>query len=135
MTARPDPKVVFVCPHGAAKSVLAGSCFNRLAERHGLALRAIARGTDPDEAVAERVRQQFDGALCTPKPVRFAASDVRADDLLIVFDLTQSELGAEPDESWNALPALSEDFEAGRAAIESRVERLVAELGARPASS
>ena len=44
----PDPIVVFVCEHGAAKSVIAAAYFNKLAGETGLRVRAIARGTNPD---------------------------------------------------------------------------------------
>jgi protein-tyrosine-phosphatase len=44
--ARP-PAVVFVCEHGAAKSVVATAYFNKLARDRGLPYRATFRGTDP----------------------------------------------------------------------------------------
>ena len=43
--------VVFVCEHGAVKSVVAAAIFNQLAADRGLPFRAISRGTDPDAAV------------------------------------------------------------------------------------
>lgn len=109
---------------------MAGSYFNQLAALHGIPTRAIARGTDPDVAIAERVRQHLGDALCTQQPTRFALDELSPDDLVISFDLGEPELGARPDRSWDALPALSDDFEGGRAAIVARVEKLVAELKA-----
>ena len=41
------PSIVFVCEHGAAKSVIATAYFNKLARDRGLAYRATFRGTDP----------------------------------------------------------------------------------------
>lgn len=129
----PVETVVFVCAHGAAKSVLAGSYFNLLAERHGLRTRAIARGTDPDPDVSERVRAEVDAmgaALCAVRPILLTDADVASADLLVAFDL---ELPL-PDNrrvshvAWDALPALSQDFERGRTAIVARVEALVTEL-------
>jgi arsenate reductase (thioredoxin) len=123
-------KVLFVCPHGAAKSVLAGSYFNHLASRVGLKARATARGTEPDAEIADRVRQDVGAALCVDRPTLLSAADVADADLLVAFDLAEPDLGAAPDRSWNALPALSADFELGRAAILGRVVALVAELKA-----
>src|SRR5215813_9354941 len=40
-----DRAVVFVCEHGAAKSVIATAYFNKLAAERGLAYRATFRGT------------------------------------------------------------------------------------------
>src|SRR5687768_14254235 len=130
--------VLFVCPHGAAKSVLAGSYFNRFAAELGLEARAIARGTEPDAEVSDRVRQDVGPALCVTQPTGLTAADISNADLLVAFDLSEPELGVSPDRSWDALPALSEDFELGRAAILGRVVALIAELKAqadRPASS
>ena len=126
----PTPRVetvVFVCPHGAAKSVLAGSYFNRLAGQLGLEVRAIARGTDPDAEISERVRQDVGSALCAERPAKLTPADVANADLVVAFDLAEPELGVVPDRSWDALPALSADFELGRAAILGRVVALVAE--------
>jgi arsenate reductase len=131
----PIQTVVFVCPHGAAKSVLAGSYFNRFAAELGLEARATARGTDPDTEISDSVRQDVGSALCVQQPIRLSAADVANADLLVAFDLAETELGASPDRTWNALPALSADFELGRAAILGRVVALVAELKAQADAS
>ena len=47
-TPRKAPQVLFVCPHGAGKSVLASAYFQRLAKEKGLNVRVEARGTEPD---------------------------------------------------------------------------------------
>ena len=41
-------RVLFVCLHGAAKSVVAAAHFRRLAAARGLAIGAVAAGTEPD---------------------------------------------------------------------------------------
>jgi protein-tyrosine-phosphatase len=131
----PIRNVIFVCAHGAAKSVIAGSYFNLLAERHGLSARAVARGTEPDAEVAERVRQDASDTgleLCATRPTRLGEADVASADVLIAFDLTASDLGSSsPHLAWDGLPALSQDFERGKAAIVTQVEALVAHLKAR----
>ena len=61
------PKVVFVCEHGAAKSVIAAAEFKRLAKEKGLAVEVIhVHHEDPlCEADGER---EFD-PVATMKPV------------------------------------------------------------------
>src|SRR3982751_846284 len=54
---KPAPTVVFVCEHGAAKSVLASQYFEQLAKERGLKIRAISRGTNPDKEVGPAVRK------------------------------------------------------------------------------
>ena len=49
-----NPAVVFVCEHGAAKSVIATAYFNKLAAERGLPYRATFRGTTPQEALSVR---------------------------------------------------------------------------------
>jgi hypothetical protein len=44
--------VLFMCPHGAAKSVLASAYFERLAKERGLNVRVESAGTDPDPTVS-----------------------------------------------------------------------------------
>ena len=48
------PQVVFVCEHGAAKSLIATAYFNKLAAERGLAARATFRGVDPQDALSVR---------------------------------------------------------------------------------
>ena len=47
-------KVLFICPHGAGKSVLASVYFEQFARAHGLQVRVDALGTEPDPAVAPK---------------------------------------------------------------------------------
>jgi arsenate reductase len=47
--------IVFLCPHNAAKSVIAAAYWERLATQRGLPIRATSAGTDPDPEVASRV--------------------------------------------------------------------------------
>jgi arsenate reductase len=41
------PRVIFVCEHGAAKSVIAAAYFNKIATERGLPDRATYRGASP----------------------------------------------------------------------------------------
>ena len=49
------PTVLFMCPHGAAKSVLASAYFQRLAKERGLDVLVVSAGTEPDAEVAPAV--------------------------------------------------------------------------------
>ena len=48
------PAIVFVCEHGAAKSVIATAYFNKLAAERGLPVRATFRGTAPQDDLSAR---------------------------------------------------------------------------------
>src|SRR3712207_142229 len=47
--------VLFLCPHNAAKSVIAAAYLERLAAPRGLTLCATSAGTDPDPGVSPGV--------------------------------------------------------------------------------
>ncbi len=53
MTISDTPVVIFVCEHGAAKSIIAAAYFNKLAQDRKIKVRAIARGTHPDEELTQ----------------------------------------------------------------------------------
>ena len=73
------PAVVFVCEHGAAKSVIAAAYFNKLAADRGLALRAVFRGTNPQETLSVRAVEglKADGLdVPVEKPSAIRDSDI-----------------------------------------------------------
>ena len=52
MSRKGFESLLFVCLHGAAKSVVGAAHFRRLAAARGLAVDAVAAGTEPDPALA-----------------------------------------------------------------------------------
>jgi protein-tyrosine-phosphatase len=80
-SADTSPAVVFVCEHGAAKSLIATAYFNKLAAERGLAARATFRGVDPQDALSVRAVAglKADGfAIPAEGPTAIAATDVDA---------------------------------------------------------
>jgi hypothetical protein len=77
--AATSPAIVFVCEHGAAKSVIATAYFNKLAAERGLPYRATFRGTAPqdDLAVGAVAGLKEDGlAVPSGKPAAITDADV-----------------------------------------------------------
>ena len=77
--ATPSPAVIFVCEHGAAKSVIATAYFNKLAAERGLPYRATFRGTTPQDDLSARAVAglKADGlAVPTGKPAAISERDV-----------------------------------------------------------
>ena len=54
VTKKP-PTILFMCPHGAAKSVLASAYFQRLAKERGLNVRVESAGTNPIQRSLRRL--------------------------------------------------------------------------------
>ena len=131
------PKVVFVCEHGAAKSVIAAAYLEQLARERGLQVQAIARGTSPEPEIGPNVRNGLhaDGIdLGDRKPVGVTAADMRGAVRVVSFgpDLSPFTGGKLKVEDWSATPAVSDDYKAARDYIRKRLAALLDEL-AKPA--
>jgi arsenate reductase (thioredoxin) len=78
-TSTRSPTVIFVCEHGAAKSVIATAYFNRLAAERGLPFRATFRGTTPQDALSQTAVEglKADGmSVPSGKPSAISDADV-----------------------------------------------------------
>ena len=130
MLERPTT-ILFVCRHGAAKSVLAAELVRRRAAELGLAVRVDARGLDPDDGYAAQLGVAVPGFLPSGAPRKVTAAHLATASTVVTFDLEPDELPAPaPVTRWDRLPPLSQDPLAARRAIESHVEAL---LNGRPA--
>ncbi len=127
------PAVLFMCPHGAAKSVLASAYFERLAKERGLNVRVESAGTDPDPAVSPAVaahlkRQGYPAPTSNPRKV--SPKDFESADVVISIGCDLSGL-PEPRGKlvrWDEVPPLSDDFTRADDAIRKRVIELIEEL-------
>lgn len=122
--------VLFVCLHGAAKSVLAAADFRRLAAARGLDITAESAGTEPDPEIAPPVVSALraDGLdVGGQRPRRVTASETARADRVVTFgcDLGEAMPAAVPVEHWVDVPAVSEDLPRARAAIRLHLDRLL----------
>lgn len=128
----PPLRVLFLCPHGAAKSVMGAAYFQKLAAERGLRADVDARGTEPDPAVspavAQLLRDQGYGVpVETPKAV--TAPDVAAADIVVSMGCTLDGFPA-PRRAlrhWD-VPGPGENLAASSEAIRQHVHDLVDEL-------
>ncbi|MBA3414107.1 MAG: phosphotyrosine protein phosphatase [Chloroflexia bacterium] len=128
-----DGTVLFLCPHNAAKSLLAAAEFDRLALARGLPLRADTAGTEPDvgpapAVVAALAAEGID--VSAHRPRRVTAADLANAVRVVSLGCGREALGfpvARLDQ-WDDVPAASRDLDAARAAIRRHVESLVADL-------
>src|SRR3954467_6136830 len=127
-----EPTVVFVCEHGAAKSVIATAYFNKIAAEKGLRARAISRGVNPqaDLSVSALKGLREDG-LTTPdrKPSSIAQTDVDAATVIFAIGCTlpSNATASGKADTWDDVPE-DKGYGATRDAIKSHVERLVDDL-------
>jgi arsenate reductase (thioredoxin) len=126
------PVVIFVCEHGAAKSILSAALFNKLAEERRLNLRAIARGTNPDPEISPKVARglQADGlAASETAPKKISKADLIGARRVITFcALPDGYPGSLQVENWDeVLPAI-EDYGKARDKLIERINLLLDEL-------
>ena len=126
------PTVLFMCPHGAAKSVLASAYFTQLAAERGLRVRIAAVGTEPapavSPAVAARLQQQ---GLAVPidKPRTVTAADIADADLVISIGCDTSKIPqTDKLRHWDDVPDTSADFAAADQALRAKARALVDEI-------
>jgi len=129
-TVPPRPRVLFVCLHGAAKSVIGAAHFRRLAAARGLAIDAAAAGTEPDPSLAPGAVKGLAGdglsaAPARPRPVTLY--DLDSATRVVSFGCDVAPARGQRIEQWD-VPAVSEGYEAARDRIVANVERLVTEL-------
>jgi protein-tyrosine-phosphatase len=127
-----DPRVIFVCEHGAAKSIIAAAYFNELAKQRGLHFKAVARGTDPDPEVSEPTVQGLSKDGLSPieqTPHRLSKEDLQSTRLIISFcELPSEYIEKVTTEQWDEIPPVSEDYDKARDAILHRLNNLLDNL-------
>ena len=123
-------KVLFVCLHGAAKSVLAAADFERLARERRLPIAAESAGTEPDPEIAPKVLAALkaEGVDLSGQKPRLVTREMAAGATRIVaFGCAlgvAAPAGAKV-EQWEDVPKVSDGLPAARAAIRERLERLL----------
>ena len=125
-------RVVFVCEHGGAKSVVAAALFNARASARNLPFRAESRGVVPDPhlAAAAVAGLRTDGLSPDREvPLRVGRADVDSAILVVAIDPLPPDLanGARV-EAWDAIPPISVDYSASRDAMLLRIDALLDEL-------
>ena len=122
--------VVFVCLHGAAKSVIAAAQLNRLSAERGLDIRATAAGVEPEPEIPPRVREgllQEGLDVRHHRPRSVTPEELGAAWRVVSFgcDLSRVAPPGLAVERWDDVPLVSDGFPAARDAIVRRVRRLL----------
>ena len=104
-----SPSVIFVCEHGAAKSVIATAYFNKLAAERGLSYRATFRGTSLQDDLSTRAVAglRADGiAIPDGKPSAIAPADVTRATHIFAIGCTLPSVAAKSGKAadWNDVP-------------------------------
>ncbi|MGC2744311.1 MAG: hypothetical protein WA672_14055 [Candidatus Angelobacter sp.] len=125
-------RVVFVCEHGAALSVVSAAYFNKLAQQRHLDLHAVARGTTPqkDLAVSAREGLERDGITFDGKrPQALSQEDLAGAILIVAFTPIPSRFSqTTPVETWSDVPPTGANYDLAREAILRHVRELISRM-------
>jgi len=131
-TTAANPAVVFVCEHGAAKSVIATAYFNKLAAERGLPYRATFRGTTPQEALSVRAVAglKADGVpIPSGAPTAIGAADIQKATHIFAIGcaLPAAAVSSGKSKDWTDVPD-DQGYEGQRDAIVRHVKALLDDL-------
>ena len=125
-------KVLFVCLHGSAKSVIAAEYFRRLALDAGTEVDTDSDGVEPDDEIPAHVVRGLadDGFDVKDKTPRRLTEAAIADAGVVVSLGCGVDAGATPRRlvCWDDIPAVSDGFGAARDAIVGRLRTLLADM-------
>jgi len=121
--------IVFVCEHGAAKSIIAAAYFNKLGSEANLGLHAIARGTNPDPELSPKAITGLRDDGLTPTelvPQKLSLADVESAQRIITFCELPAEFQSRASvEQWDGVPPVIENYEKARDAILEHINQLL----------
>lgn len=127
-----DKKIIFVCQHGAAKSVIAASYFNKLAKERSLNFVAECRGVDPDSIVSESARDGLSRDKLfnpTTKPQKLLGADTANTERIILFTQLPDEMKTSiKTEDWSKIENVDADYSKRRDAIVKKINELLDRL-------
>jgi arsenate reductase (thioredoxin) len=122
--------VLFVCLHGAAKSVIAAHHLQRLARERGIALECTSAGVDPDDSVPPHVIDGLRGdgfEQIATAPRKLTPELLGAADVVVSMGCDLASAGPRPDTlvNWEGVPAVSDGFATARDDITGRLDDLL----------
>ena len=125
--------LLFLCPHGAAKSVIAAAYCQQLADQYGLKVKASSAGTDPSAEISPAVVEllQAEGLnVANQVPRQVTGEALTAASLVISMgcDLDNLLPPGTPMERWDDVPLPSQDLAASHNSIRAHVEQLINDL-------
>ena len=132
--------VLFVCQHGAAKSVIAARHFTALARARGLTVEASAAGVEPDAEIPPHVTAglRSDGVDDQATAPQAVTRDLLENAQVVVSfgcDLSAFTEDARRIIQWNGVPAVSDGYDRARAVIVQRLQAVLNDAASLPNAS
>jgi protein-tyrosine-phosphatase len=127
------PTILFLCPHNAAKSVLAAAYCQQSARQRGLDVQITSAGTEPDAAVSPSIvallrAEGVDVAHYTPRRVTREELGAAFCVISLGCDVRHLAPSGTRVEHWDDVPAPSQQLARAREVIAAHVARLIEAL-------
>jgi arsenate reductase (thioredoxin) len=125
-----QPIILFVCEHGAGRSAIAASYFNKIAQQQGLKYNAIFRGVDPQEALGIStknglIKDSID--IANLIPTRLSRNDIDKAYKIITLDCTLPDTLNKVDLRWQGIE-MNGNYDISKNQIAPKVDSLIALL-------
>jgi galactitol-specific phosphotransferase system IIB component len=119
--------ILFVCEHGAGRSTIAATYFNKIAEKQGLKYHAIFRGVDPQEALGKSTKDGLikDGVDVTNLiPTKLSKNDINNAYKVITLDVTLPDTLNKADITWIGIQ-MAGNYGVSKTQIALKVDSLI----------
>lgn len=127
-------KVVFVCEHGAALSVVSAAYFNKLAREQHLSFHAVPRGVTPPENLSPQATAGLKNDGLAPeieKPLGLSKAELDDAHRVVTFcPIPEKYATKTPVEHWNDVTWGPGSYEKSRDAILKHMQELLTRLKA-----
>lgn len=125
-------EIVFICPHGAARSPIAAAYFNKMAKEQQLNYHATFKGTEPDETLSARTVEGLTNEgidIKGWKPTLVSTTDIDNAYKVITFDCeVPVKNAAALEEQWNGTPSPSKAYDDYTNLVRLKVKQLIEKL-------
>lgn len=122
--------ILFVCEHGAGRSTIAATYFNKIAEKQGLKYYAIFRGVEPQEALGESTKNGLikDGIDVTNLiPIKLSKNDINNAYKVVTLDVALPDTLNKVDIAWTGIQ-MAGNYDVSKTQIALKVDSLITQL-------
>ncbi|MES2268650.1 MAG: hypothetical protein V4520_17925 [Bacteroidota bacterium] len=119
--------ILFICEHGAGRSTIAATYFNKIAEKQGLKYRAIFRGVEPQEALGKSTKDGLikDGIdVINIIPTRLSKNDIKNAYKVITLDVTLPDTLNKAHITWTGIQ-MAGNYDVSKTQITLKVDSLI----------
>lgn len=122
--------ILFVCEHGAGRSTIAATYFNKIAEKQGLKYYAIFRGVEPQEMLGESTKNGLikDGIDVTNLiPIKLSKNDINNAYKVVTLDVALPDTLNKVDIAWTGIQ-MAGNYDVSKTQIALKVDSLITQL-------